>query len=69
MNGHFSDVSALTTTNPKRQKKLEGKKESMRSDTFAKHFQQHFLKDATPTTTTCKTRTKGIVGRQSSVMC
>ena len=32
----------------KKAKKLKAKKDSLRSDTFAKHFQSHFPKDATP---------------------
>eukprot|EP00957_Ditylum_brightwellii_P074870 5690529-Ditylum_brightwellii.AAC.1 len=45
---HFSDVSALTMTNKERQKRLDTKEEPIRSDAFAKHFQRHFPKDATP---------------------
>eukprot|EP00957_Ditylum_brightwellii_P207763 15354428-Ditylum_brightwellii.AAC.1 len=44
----LSDVSALTTTNPERQKRLVAKDDLTRSDTCAKYFQQHFPADATP---------------------
>ena len=37
MSEHFSDMSALTTTNPERCKRLHAKDDPMRSDTFAKH--------------------------------
>eukprot|EP00957_Ditylum_brightwellii_P129803 9901124-Ditylum_brightwellii.AAC.1 len=47
MGKHFSDVSALTMTNKDRWKHLDAKEEPIRSDTFAKHFQSHFPKDAT----------------------
>eukprot|EP00957_Ditylum_brightwellii_P117447 8958184-Ditylum_brightwellii.AAC.1 len=48
MSKHFSDVSALTTTNKERQKCLDAKEEPIRSKNFAKHFQSHFPKDVTP---------------------
>eukprot|EP00957_Ditylum_brightwellii_P114264 8712252-Ditylum_brightwellii.AAC.1 len=41
-------MPALTTTNPERCKRLDAKDDPMRSDTFAKHFQQHFPADAAP---------------------
>eukprot|EP00957_Ditylum_brightwellii_P157858 12015570-Ditylum_brightwellii.AAC.2 len=48
MSKNFSDVSAITMTDKVRQKHLDAKEETIRSDTFAKHFQSHFPKDATP---------------------
>eukprot|EP00957_Ditylum_brightwellii_P177093 13490911-Ditylum_brightwellii.AAC.1 len=41
-------MSALTTTNPERQKRLDAKDDPMRSDTFVKHIQQHFPADTSP---------------------
>eukprot|EP00957_Ditylum_brightwellii_P080434 6117808-Ditylum_brightwellii.AAC.1 len=48
MSEHFSDMFALTAKNPERHKRLDAKDDPIRSDTFAKHFQQHFPADATP---------------------
>ena len=48
MSEHFSDVPALTMTNLERQKRLDAKDDPMRSNAFAKHFQQNFPANTTP---------------------